>query len=221
MRICSMSEVAPGMELGKSLFDEKGRLLLRSGYRLESEILRRLHATGRSAIYVMEEGTEDIIPEEIVSEQIRSRATQAMADTIDQVASAASFRTDIPPDKLGVVVKKASEYKNVVNVDRVATEISSIVDEILDSSAQVLNQTLIKSRAGYNTEHAIDTTLIAILIGRHLLYSRRDLLELGTGAFLHDIGKLPMPQLAYKALRSTRTRTGPRFTNIRLSENSS
>ncbi|MBU0507483.1 HD domain-containing protein [bacterium] len=199
MRICSVSDLQPGMELGKSLFDEKGRLLLRAGFALDSEVLKRLVSTGRSAVYIHEDGTDDIIPEEVVSEETCSRAVQAFSYTMDRVVEAVSLRPDVPPDKLHMVVKRGAEYRNVVNVEQVSGEITSIVDEILDSSAQVLNQLLIKSRVGYNTEHALDTALIALMAGRRLMYSRRDLLELGTGAFLHDLGKLALSELLEKS----------------------
>ncbi|RPH95869.1 HD domain-containing protein [candidate division KSB1 bacterium] len=149
-------------------------------------------------MYILEEGTEDIIPEEIISDEARSRVTQAFSRTIEKVTEAASLRQDIPPEKLRVVIERASEFRNVVDVDHVTSEITSVVDEILDSSAQILNQTLIKSRTGYRTEHAVDTTLVTLLIARHLLYSRRDLVEIGTGAFLHDLGKLAFPTLIAK-----------------------
>jgi HD-GYP domain-containing protein (c-di-GMP phosphodiesterase class II) len=198
MRICPLHELTPGMILGKSLFNENGQLLLRAGYRLDADILRRLSETGRTAMYILEEGTEEIIPEDLVSEETRNRAVNAFCQTIERVAEAAEFRTDIPPNKLRVVVERAAEFRNVVDMERVTSEITSIVDEILDSSAQIINQTMIKSRAGYRTEHAVDTTLVSLLIGRHLLYSRRDLVELGTGAFLHDLGKLALPKLLLK-----------------------
>lgn len=199
MRICAVKDLEAGMELGRSLYDENGRLLLRSGFSLDREVLRRLKAMGLSAVYVHEEGTDEIIPEEIVSEEIRSRATQALTETIKRVTEAANFRTDIPPEKVPVVVERASEYRNVVNVERLFAEMTNVVDEILDSSAQVLDQILIKSRIGYNTEHALDTAVLSLLVGRRLMYSRRDLLELGTGAFLHDLGKLTLAEIMEKS----------------------
>jgi HD-GYP domain-containing protein (c-di-GMP phosphodiesterase class II) len=186
------------MILGKSLFNEAGQLLLRAGYRLDADVLHRLRDSGRSAVYILEEGTEDIIPEDLLSEEARARAVSAFSQTVERVTEAAEYRTDIPPSKLRLVVERAAEFRYVVDVDRVTSEITSVVDEILDSSARILNQTLIKSRQGYRTEHAVDTTLISLLIGRHLLYSRRDLVELGTGAFLHDLGKLAFPKLLSK-----------------------
>jgi HD-GYP domain-containing protein (c-di-GMP phosphodiesterase class II) len=198
MRICSIKDLKPGMMLGKSLFSEKGQLLLRAGFLFDAEILRLLRETGRSAVYILEEGTEDIIPEDIISEETRCSATQAFHETISKVAEAAAFRQDIPPEKLATVIKRGAEYRNVVDIDRISGEITSIVDEIMDSSVSVLNQTLMKSRTGYNTEHAVDTALTAVLIGRKLNYNRRELVELGAGSFLHDVGKLALPDLLKK-----------------------
>jgi HD-GYP domain-containing protein (c-di-GMP phosphodiesterase class II) len=198
VRLCALRELVPGMLLGKSLFREDGQLLLRAGYPLDDEVLRRLQETGRTAMYILEEGTEDIVPEEIISEEARSRAVAAFGETVQRVGEAAAFRKDIPPEKLHQVIARGAEFRDVVDVERVTAEVTSVVDEILDSSSQFLNQTLIKSRTGYNTEHSVDTTLITLLIGRHLLYSRRDLVELGMGAFLHDLGKLALPKLLTK-----------------------
>jgi HD-GYP domain-containing protein (c-di-GMP phosphodiesterase class II) len=112
--------------------------------------------------------------------------------------AAATAERSVSPDKLKTVIEKAPEFRNVVDVDKVSGEIASIVDEIMDSSALILNQTLIKSMTGYSQEHAIDVTMLSVLMGRRLLYSRRDLVELGVAAFLHDLGKMAFPDLANK-----------------------
>jgi HD-GYP domain-containing protein (c-di-GMP phosphodiesterase class II) len=187
------------MMLGRSIFNEQGQLLLRAGYKLDTQVLRVLSSTGRNAVYILEEGTEDVIPMDIISEETRSRATQAFSQTANRVIEAANFRPDIPPEKLKIVIEKGAEYKNVVNVEHVTSEITSVVDEIIDNAAEVLDQTIFKTLTGYNTEHAVDTALITLLMGRKLGYSRRDLVELGMGAFLHDLGKLALPSLAGKA----------------------
>jgi HD-GYP domain-containing protein (c-di-GMP phosphodiesterase class II) len=198
MRICPVRDLTPGMMLGRSIFNEQGQLLLRAGFTLDHQVLRVLASTGRTAVYIYEDGTEDVIPEDIISEEARSRATQAFSQTAARVVEAASYRADIPPEKMRIVIEKGAEFRNVVDVDRVTADMASVVDEILDHSAQVLNQTIFKSLTGYNTEHAVDTALISLLMGRRLGYSRRDLVELGMGAFLHDLGKLALPKLMNK-----------------------
>ena len=198
MRLCPLRELQPGMMLGKSIFTEKGQLLLRAGFPLDAEVLRRLAATGRTSIYIYEEGTEEIIPEDIISEEARSRAAMAYSQTLERISQAVNVRPDITPEKLLAMLQRGTGFRNAVDVDHVSAEVTSIVDEIMDSSAEVLNQALTKSRTGYNTEHAVDTALVTLLIGRRLQYSRRDLVELGTGAFLHDLGKTALPALLGK-----------------------
>lgn len=185
------------MMLGKSLFSDDGQLLLRAGFPLEAEIIHRVLGTGRTALYIVEDGTEDILPEETISEETRNRASAVVSNTMLRIAEAAAQRP-VSPEQLKTVIEKAPEFRNVVDVERVSGEIASIVDEIMDSSALILNQTLIKSNTGYNQEHAIDVTMLSVLIGRRLLYSRRDLLELGIAAFLHDLGKMAFPELLAK-----------------------
>ncbi len=197
MRVCPVKDLQVGMILGKSLFAENGQLLLRAGFALQSDIIKLVSATGRSALYVMEEGTEDILPEEVISEELRSTASAAFSKAIDVVGTAVAERS-VAPDKLKTVIERGAEFKNCVPVNIISQEINSIVDEVLESSNSVLNQPLIKSRQGYNQEHAIDVTIVSLLIARRLMYGRRDLTELGMAAFLHDLGKLAMPHLLHK-----------------------
>lgn len=44
-----------------------------------------------------------------------------------------------------------------------------------------------------NSAHAMNVTIISMLLGRALQLAPQDMAELGTGALLHDVGKLAMP----------------------------
>lgn len=44
------------------------------------------------------------------------------------------------------------------------------------------------------TAHAMNVTVISLLLARSLQMAEADLLDLGTGALLHDIGKLALPE---------------------------
>jgi HD-GYP domain-containing protein (c-di-GMP phosphodiesterase class II) len=198
MRLCPLSEVAPGMMLGRSIFNEKGQLLLRAGFCLTSDVLPHLLSLAPSAVYILEAGTEEIVPIEIISEEARARATQAFNRTMDTVSAAVVPHADLSPKKLRQMVKRDPQFRNLVDADRVMTEMASIVDEILDSNTQFLDQLLIKSRNAYHTQHAVDTALVALLIGRKFQFRRAELVELGTGAFLHDLGEVALPTLMDK-----------------------
>lgn len=197
MRTCRISDIEPGMMLGKSIFSASGELLLRSGYEIDSQILQRIRETGRQSVYIFEEGTEDIIPEEIITEEVRSNASAAISTQVKNVGQV--FKDlRVPPEKLKAAIEKGEDFANIVNVEAVSDEISSIVDEIMASSSGLLNQSAIKGSQSYLQDHAIDVTVMSILIGRKLLYNRRELLELGMAAFMHDIGKIAFPTLVIK-----------------------
>lgn len=42
--------------------------------------------------------------------------------------------------------------------------------------------------------HAVNVALVSMLLGRHLGFSESELLDLGVGALMHDIGKLDLPE---------------------------
>ncbi|HOY65465.1 MAG TPA: HD-GYP domain-containing protein [Candidatus Ozemobacteraceae bacterium] len=88
---------------------------------------------------------------------------------------------------------------NVVNSVRTGQSIeaapskevaSHLVGEILASPDAIINLIDIKSFDDYTFTHNINVATIAIMIGHAMDMKKDDLHELGTGALLHDVGKL-------------------------------
>ena len=194
MRICRTAELEHGMILGKSLFNENGDLLLSSGFALTHQSIQRINEYGFTAVYISEAGTENILPEEIISDKVRCEATRKFSEAADTIQKATEFRK-VKPSELRVIISRGAEFRNVVKMDDVFDQVSVMLNEVIESSANMLNTLQIKSEKSYSREHAIDTALVSILIGRRLLLSRRELQELATGSFLHDVGKLALPHL--------------------------
>ena len=72
------------MVLGKSIYTVNHQLLLGAGYRINNEIKDKLIERGYNHIYIMEEGTEDIIPEDIISDEVRHQAQYNLATKADK-----------------------------------------------------------------------------------------------------------------------------------------
>lgn len=197
MRICRVADLQPGMMLGKSLFAPNGQLLLRAGLEIDAKMLRHVIATGRPSVYVFEEGTEDIIPEEVLTEEVRSTAAASITNEVKKVSQVFED-LKVSPDQLREAIATGEDFENVVNVEAVSDEVTSIVDEIMASSSGLLNQSVVKSSQSYLQDHAIDVTVLCILLGRKLDYGREHLVELGMAAFMHDIGKVAFPTLVVK-----------------------
>lgn len=225
MRICQVPELGVGMILGKSLFNEKGDLLLSSGFALKEQSIQRIREYGFTAVYIMEAGLEDILPEDIISEEVRCKAMYQYHSIEENFDNVGKFRK-IKPNELRTVITKKPEFRNLINMNGVLNEITTMLNDVIDSNAAMLNTLQIKSQKAYRREHAIDTALISILIGRNLLLNRRELLELATASFLHDIGKLALPHLvdrppvSYTKEEATQMREHPVYGNL-LMRNSS
>jgi HD-GYP domain-containing protein (c-di-GMP phosphodiesterase class II) len=193
MRFSSINEVDEGEVLGRSIYQPNGKLLLGAGFRINQGMRAKLLERGYTHIYIMEEGTEDVIPEDVISEEIRLQAREKLNDKITEIKSQTIF-ADLAPEKAIDLLERG--YLRKVNI---TYDMRLIVQEILKdisaASTRFLNTVMIKSADTYFIDHAINTTVIALLIGRKFRFSKPELLTLGLGTFLHDIGKVVIEQL--------------------------
>jgi putative nucleotidyltransferase with HDIG domain len=68
----------------------------------------------------------------------------------------------------------------------------ALLDKML--GPQELCIRLLSESAGFNASmHAMNVAVVALLMGRSFGFAKADLLDLGVGAMLHDIGKIDMP----------------------------
>ena len=70
--------------------------------------------------------------------------------------------------------------------------VQGMLDGILNHDESALR--LLSEKAGEKTAlHSINVTLISLLLGKALELAKEDMLELGIGALLHDVGKMELP----------------------------
>ena len=80
-----------------------------------------------------------------------------------------------------------------LNMEAVSEVIGSMADSILRNHDALTSLTRLKSFDEYTFFHSVNTSALALSVGRHLGYERAPLLQLGTGMLLHDIGKTLIP----------------------------
>jgi putative nucleotidyltransferase with HDIG domain len=70
--------------------------------------------------------------------------------------------------------------------------VGGLVDNLLDQGESMIR--LLSENAGESSSlHAVNVTVISLLLGQRLGLDAESLKELGVGALLHDIGKLELP----------------------------
>ncbi len=193
MRLCSAENLKPGDVIGKSIFFSNNRLLLGAGYRVTSSIKKKLIEKGYSHVYILEEGTEDVIPEDVISEEVRLQAKIELEDKVRKIQKSAQFQ-EMSYTKVVETLEKGN-LKDVELSYEMRKIVKEIILEITSADIKFMNTLMLKSSDTFFFDHAINTTVLTILIGKKYRFEKSELINLGLGAFLHDIGKVIIEQL--------------------------
>ena len=100
MRRVPLDRVESGAVLGKTLYNERGDVLLRRGAELTGRYVDLLREKGFGTIYLHDADTEDIDLDDIVSEHVRSTATKNIYRFMQVVENASREIGRTSPERL-------------------------------------------------------------------------------------------------------------------------
>ena len=80
-----------------------------------------------------------------------------------------------------------------IESDRVKRVVNNMVDSIFRNQDALVSLNRIKKYDEYTFVHSLDVCIFCLSMGRHMSLSQEDMLEIGIGAFLHDVGKMKVP----------------------------
>lgn len=165
MRQVGVNSLKIGDVLGKTIYSSTGRVLLGKGVKLTPLYIAKLKDMGISIVYIEDEHFDDIIIEDVISEEHRREAIE----TIEKCTQAVRVGKDL--DGLAL--------KNMIN---------KIVEEILFKKDILVSMMDIRSKDNYIFAHSVNVCVLAIVLGKALFLDREKLDTLAMGALLHDIG---------------------------------
>ncbi|GGA76792.1 HD-GYP domain-containing protein [Ornithinibacillus halotolerans] len=175
MRLVSLRSIKPGNILGQTIYRENGTILLQNGVTISDRILERLEAQGISYVYIEDESTNDITTQSVISERLRQEA----------VSSLKKLFTNIRKGNLKASPHALDEESR--NITEVITKIKNDLDNHPESIS-ILTDIYLMNDYIYN--HSLNVAIYSLAIGMKLGLNSKELLELGKGAMLHDIGKV-------------------------------
>ncbi len=82
---------------------------------------------------------------------------------------------------------------NAIDTEAAKEVVGDCVDSILRNPHALLWMAKIKHMDYYTMEHCLNVCILAVAFGRHLRLSKEDLVKLGVGGMLHDVGKMRVP----------------------------
>ncbi len=71
--------------------------------------------------------------------------------------------------------------------------IQTVFNHLTDNQSFLYGLTNIKNHDEYTLNHSVNVCILSMALGRRLGLSNRELMELGIGSFLHDVGKIEIP----------------------------
>ncbi|OEH84446.1 hypothetical protein BHU72_09550 [Desulfuribacillus stibiiarsenatis] len=178
MRLVTVSKLVEGQVLAKNILNDNGQILLNSNVALTSSLIRRLSDMQIPYVYIEDERTDDIMIDDIVSEQTRRQALQKVNKTMTTLFA-------------------QQKDRSVVSTPTLAKDFNKLLDDIISDLSQnkqvMYHMVNIHSKDDYLYHHSVNVGILATAIGLALNYPKKDLIDLGIGAMLHDIGKTRIP----------------------------
>jgi len=178
MRLLTISSCKPGMVLAKRIYSTEGIILLGENVELTARLIERLMQCGIEYVYIADRRTEDVTPREIISEDTMRMALYELRTNFRKMI-------DRPAVRKGTTYPYiAGPIKNMMNM--IIDDLSSHKDAMI----MLMNMGLVDQ---YLYQHSLNVCVYTTLLGMAHGYSRDELVTLGMGALLHDIGKTKIP----------------------------
>lgn len=183
----------PGMTLARPIIDERGRILLRPGVQLTPDYISILKRRGFPSAYISDGDTDDIVIEDLLSDQVRRSAQTHLAEVFDFVGHVSSQAGVTSSEQAAAVIQDSTIVNALRNSEdrfrQVEDSVTRLLDEIMDAST-LTGLSQIRGANDTLFSHSINVTATALMLGRQLKLNLSDLKRLGAGCMLHDIGKV-------------------------------
>jgi HD-GYP domain-containing protein (c-di-GMP phosphodiesterase class II) len=155
------------MKLARPVYGQNGEMLLRKGAVLTARYIMSLRQCGILAVDIEGPVATEEENREILEEEVRCNAMN--------------------------VVREWTQSNSIKNYEKIAKTVEVIIDEILSGKEVIGNLTEICSADMYTYAHSVDVCILSLTVGVSLGYKKAELLRLGVGGLLHDLGKTKVP----------------------------
>ena len=168
----------PGMRLAKNIYNDDGMVLLAVNVELTQRLIDRLFTYGIDYIYIEDSRTNDIIQEDIIQDETRTKAVPEIRNTFKKVMEDSNKRGAVNYYDIG------RNFRDVMKM---------IIDDLSAHQGAMVMLNNMNVKDNYLFQHSVNVSIYAIMLGISYGYSRENLETLGLGALLHDIGKTKVP----------------------------
>lgn len=193
MQTIRVGQLVPGMILAQDvLIPRTGVTLLPMNTVLTMEMIRRINSFSIDEVYIK-------VPERSDKEKNEEILAPVMAETHEKSVAAV--------ERVITNFRKDSFTQEAID-----GLVGDLLEQVEMDADLLLNLTHMKSYDNYLFSHAVNVSIISILIGEQLGYEKEELNQLGVAALLHDIGML---KISVETWRKTGTLTPTEYQEVR------
>ena len=177
MRKVPVSQEIVGKKAAKSVYAPSGKYpLVHKGATIVASMVDALLRRGVQAIWIADEIFPDFEPEEAIRHETRELVHKSVADLFHHAATGEQSR----------------QAKETV-ASGLMEAVRQLVDDVVANEDVVANVGRVRAWDNYTYEHSVQVATMSVVIGKHMLMTEDQLIRLGTGAILHDVGKITVP----------------------------
>lgn len=174
----TVDELVEGMILGTSIHDDIGNVLLSEGLQLTSTTIDRIDKLNINRVPILYE-VEELMKTKLGEQNFDKSSIE---ETI--------YETRVIMEKS----LKKFQFDDLVEFEKLKSVVNQLINDILAKDFVTLNLTKLKHTDTYLLEHSVNVCLLSLVCGIYLGYAKVELMNLGLGALLHDIGKIFIPE---------------------------
>lgn len=167
MRFVSANCLREGMKLAKPLF--RGlTTMLSSGITLNALYIDRIQHNGYPGVYIDDDLSRDIDIIDVISDELRMETMKGMQK----------------------IIATAQQGHRNAHPFNISAQVERIVSELSGNRDVMVNMLDLCSFDSYTYSHSLNVAVLSIILGMAMDFPVGDLVSLGCGALLHDIGKV-------------------------------
>ncbi|MBH0188901.1 MAG: HD-GYP domain-containing protein [Nitrospira sp.] len=170
------------------------------------EQIEQLKASGVQTVEVAIDGDAPMVSEAPPVDQctpVPSSSGEPIqtGEAVPLEAAVVSFEEELPIARLVYAAAKTIvqdamhdvRLGRALNMDSVNHVVSDMTDSVLRNADALTSLSRLKQFDEYTFYHSVNTSLLAMSLGRDLGFDRSKLHQIGVGTLLHDIGKTKIP----------------------------
>ncbi len=174
MRMVPISLCRPGMRLAKRIYSDDGIVLLAEGVELTPAMIRRLSNSPIHFLYIEDARTEGIVIPDMLSEETQRQSMHAIRMAFREYVDQPARRKSVTYPYVGRSIKQSMHM---------------ILDELGSNKDAMIMLMNMHTVDHYLYTHSLNVCVYTALLGIANGYDQDQLMTLGIGSMLHDIGK--------------------------------